>query len=47
MYTNGKPTGETAKYINFVLSPAGQELVAKDGYVPVAGTKAVPAKGKK
>jgi phosphate transport system substrate-binding protein len=47
MYTNGKPTGETAKYINFVLSPAGQGLVAKDGYVPVAGTKAAPAKGKK
>jgi phosphate transport system substrate-binding protein len=47
MYTNGKPTGETAKYIHFVLSPAGQELVAKDGYVPVAGTKAAPAKGKK
>jgi phosphate transport system substrate-binding protein len=47
MYTNGKPTGETAKYINFVLSPAGQGLVAKDGYIPVAGTKAAPAKGKK
>jgi phosphate transport system substrate-binding protein len=47
MYTNGKPTGETAKYIHFVLSPAGQGLVAKDGYVPVAGTKAAPAKGKK
>jgi phosphate transport system substrate-binding protein len=44
MYTNGKPTGETAKYIHFVLSPAGQGLVAKDGYVPVAGTKAAPKK---
>ena len=47
MYTNGQPTGQTAKYIDFVLSPAGQKLVAKDGYVPVAGTKAAPAKGKK
>jgi phosphate transport system substrate-binding protein len=47
MYTNGQPTGQTARYINFVLSPAGQELVAKDGYVPVAGTKAAPVKGKK
>jgi phosphate transport system substrate-binding protein len=47
MYTNGRPAGQTAKYINFVLSPAGQALVARDGYVPVAGTKAAPAKGKK
>jgi phosphate transport system substrate-binding protein len=39
MYTNGKPTGRTAKYIDFVLSPAGQALVAKDGYVPVKGVK--------
>jgi phosphate transport system substrate-binding protein len=47
MYTNGKPTGETAKYVNFVLSPAGQKLVAKDGYVPVTGTTEAPKKGKK
>ncbi len=47
MYTNGKPTGQTAKYIQFVLSPAGQKLVAKDGYVPVTGTKTAPVKGKK
>ncbi len=46
MYTNGQPTGETAKYIHFVLSPAGQELVAKDGYVPVTGIKAATKKGK-
>jgi len=39
MYTNGKPTGQTAKYLNFVLGPQGQELVAKDGYVPVRGAK--------
>jgi len=47
MYTNGRPAGQTARYIDFVLSPAGQALVAGDGYVPVAGTKAAPAKGKK
>ncbi len=37
MYTNGKPSGETAKFIQFILSPAGQRLVAKAGYVPLDG----------
>ena len=37
MYTDGKPAGETAKYIQFILSPAGQSLVAKAGYVPREG----------
>jgi phosphate transport system substrate-binding protein len=35
MYTNGDPKGETAKYIKFVLSPAGQALVQKEGFVPL------------
>jgi len=35
MYTNGQPTGEVANLIKFVLSPAGQKLVAKEGFVPV------------
>lgn len=39
MYTNGQPAGETAKFIKFVLSPAGQKLVAKAGFVPLAGEK--------
>jgi phosphate transport system substrate-binding protein len=39
MYTNGQPIGETAKFIKFVLSPAGQNLVAKAGFVPLAGEK--------
>lgn len=39
MYTNGRPSGQTAKYLDFVLSPAGQALVAKDGYIPVKGGK--------
>jgi len=35
MYTNGDPQGETAKFIKFVLSPEGQKLVAKEGFVPL------------
>jgi phosphate transport system substrate-binding protein len=35
MYTNGEPTGETEKYIKFVLSPAGQKLVKEEGFVPL------------
>jgi phosphate transport system substrate-binding protein len=33
MYTDGEPKGDVAKYIAFVLSPAGQKLVAKEGFV--------------
>jgi phosphate transport system substrate-binding protein len=47
MYTNGKPAGKVAKYLEFVLGPAGQKLIAKDGYVPITGTKTAPVKGKK
>jgi phosphate transport system substrate-binding protein len=39
MYTNGKPKGEAAKYLAFVLSPAGQALVKKEGFVPVPKKK--------
>ena len=31
-YTDGKPKGETAKFINWVLSPAGQKVVEEVGY---------------
>ncbi|MBU2027521.1 MAG: PstS family phosphate ABC transporter substrate-binding protein [Pseudomonadota bacterium] len=37
MYTNGAPTGETAKFIAFVLGSEGQKIVAREGFVPVAG----------
>jgi phosphate transport system substrate-binding protein len=37
MYTNGQPTGEVARFIKFVLSAAGQKIVAREGFVPVAG----------
>ena len=49
MYTNGQPTGEAANFIKFVLSPAGQKLVAKEGFVPITGeAKGKPSKkGKK
>lgn len=35
MFTNGWPTGTTAEFITFVLSPKGQEIVKKEGYVPL------------
>jgi phosphate transport system substrate-binding protein len=39
MITQGQPTGLTADYINFILSPAGQQIVAKDGYVPLPASQ--------
>ena len=42
MYTNGEPTGETAKFIAFLKSPEGQKIVAKEGFVPLV----VPVKEK-
>lgn len=36
MFTRGWPTGNTLKFINFVLHPAkGQKIVAEAGYVPL------------
>ena len=34
-YTNGQPSGEAAKFIDFTLSPAGQQIVSKVGFVSV------------
>ncbi len=34
-YTNGEPTGEAAKFIEFTLSDDGQRIVQKVGFVPV------------
>ncbi len=31
-YTNGKPRGEVAEFINWVLSPAGQRIAEEVGY---------------
>jgi phosphate transport system substrate-binding protein len=49
MYTNGQPAGEVADFLKFVLSPAGQKLVAKEGFVPLTAEEIrKPAKkGKK
>lgn len=35
MYTAGEPQGEVKAFIDWVLSPAGQSLVAKEGFVPL------------
>ncbi|MEI6293695.1 MAG: phosphate ABC transporter substrate-binding protein [Methanomicrobiales archaeon] len=35
MITNGQPTGLVKDYIDFILSPDGQKLVAKEGFVPL------------
>jgi phosphate transport system substrate-binding protein len=34
-YTNGEATGEAAKFLEFTLSDAGQQIVSKVGFVPV------------
>jgi phosphate transport system substrate-binding protein len=47
LYTNGEPKGETAKFIHFVLSPDGQKIVAKEGFVPLTDSMKTPGKGKK
>ncbi|HUH64839.1 MAG TPA: phosphate ABC transporter substrate-binding protein, partial [Syntrophales bacterium] len=49
MYTNGEPSGEVANFIKFLLSPAGQKIVAKEGFVPLNAeeTKKPPRKGKR
>lgn len=37
MYTKGEPAGTVKMFIDFVLSPQGQELVKKLDFVPVTG----------
>ncbi len=34
-YTNGEPSGEAAKFVDFTLSDEGQKIVEKVGFVPV------------
>jgi phosphate transport system substrate-binding protein len=34
-YTNGEPTGEAAKFVDFTLSPDGQKIVGQIGFVPI------------
>lgn len=51
LYTNGEPTGDVAKLVNFILSDAGQKIVSSVDYVPVKGLKdakgSAAKKGKK
>jgi phosphate transport system substrate-binding protein len=35
-YSNGEPKGAVKEFVDFCLSPAGQEIVKKAGYVPVS-----------
>ncbi len=35
MYTAGEPTGVIAEYLDWILSPAGQQIVANLGFVPL------------
>ncbi|MCA9934902.1 MAG: phosphate ABC transporter substrate-binding protein [Ardenticatenaceae bacterium] len=35
MYTAGEPQGAVAEYLTWILGPAGQEIVAKLGFVPL------------
>ncbi len=35
IYTLGEPQGEVKRYIEWILSPAGQRIVEESGYVPV------------
>jgi phosphate transport system substrate-binding protein len=35
LYTRAKPAGDMKKYIDWILSPEGQEIVSQVGYFPV------------
>ena len=35
MYTNGEPTGVVKKYLDWILSPEAQQIVAELGFVPI------------
>lgn len=35
MYLKSKPTGDTKKFIDWILSPEGQKMIATVGYFPV------------
>jgi phosphate transport system substrate-binding protein len=36
MYTAGEPTGVVAEYLDWIRGPAGQQIVAELGFVPIA-----------
>jgi phosphate transport system substrate-binding protein len=34
-YVNGEPSGEVKSFIDYILGPAGQEMVLKMDFVPL------------
>ncbi len=38
----GEPEGELKRYVDWILSPAGQKVVVQSGYVPVTGPGGTP-----
>jgi phosphate transport system substrate-binding protein len=36
MYTPGEPVGAVAKYLAWIMSPVGQEILQKTGFIPAA-----------
>ncbi|MDQ7836308.1 MAG: PstS family phosphate ABC transporter substrate-binding protein [Humidesulfovibrio sp.] len=46
LYSNGEPAGDVARLVNFILSDAGQKIVAQVEYVPLKSSKTAK-KGKK
>ena len=43
MYTNGAPTGNIKKYLDWILSDAGQCIIQSKGYAPVRDVSCPPA----
>jgi phosphate transport system substrate-binding protein len=37
LYTLGEPEGAVKAYVEWILSPAGQQVVEDSGYVPLGG----------
>jgi phosphate transport system substrate-binding protein len=35
LYTRGEPTGNIKEFLDWVLSPEGQQIVASVGFVPI------------
>jgi len=42
MYTNGEPTGIVKDYLDWILAPEAQEIVAELGFVPAINPSAAP-----
>ncbi len=47
LYTNGEPTGDVAKFVSYILSPAGQKIVSSVDYIPLKSAPKAPAHHKK